>query len=147
MRLYCWLVLRTIKPPGFSTSSPVMATSGSKLNLISEVTNVMHQIGVPAHVKGYQYIREAILRVVEDISLLEAVTKNLYPSIARKFDTTPSRVERGIRHAIELERERGHTDNLERIYGYPMNFERQKPTNSEFIAVLSDKLMMMSIVS
>ncbi|HZK83728.1 MAG TPA: sporulation transcription factor Spo0A [Desulfosporosinus sp.] len=131
----------------YSTTSPVATSVGSGLNLTVEVTNMMHQIGIPAHVKGYQYIRDAILMVVEDVSLLGAVTKELYPGIAKKFDTAPSRVERGIRHAIELAWERGHTDTLKRIFGYSMNIERQKPTNSEFIALLADKLRVMSKVS
>lgn len=131
----------------FTTASPVVTTVGSGVNLSVEVTTMMHQIGIPAHVKGYQYIRDAILMVVEDVSLLGAVTKELYPGIAKKFDTAPSRVERGIRHAIELAWERGHTDTLKRIFGYSMNIERQKPTNSEFIALLADKLRVMSKVS
>lgn len=131
----------------FSSAPPVVAATGSGLNLCVEVTTMMHQIGIPAHVKGYQYIRDAILMVVEDVSLLGAVTKELYPGIAKKFDTAPSRVERGIRHAIELAWERGHTDTLKRIFGYSMNIERQKPTNSEFIALLADKLRVMSKVS
>jgi len=130
----------------YSDASNITA-GGSKLNLFNEVTTTMHQIGVPAHVKGYQYIRDAILMVVEDVSLLGAVTKELYPGIARKYGTAPNRVERGIRHAIELAWERGHTDTLKRIFGYSMNIEHQKPTNSEFIAVLADKLRMMSNVS
>ncbi|MDQ7093968.1 sporulation transcription factor Spo0A [Desulfosporosinus sp. PR] len=133
--------------PQFTTASPVVTTVGSGVNLSVEVTTMMHQIGIPAHVKGYQYIRDAILMVVEDVSLLGAVTKELYPGIAKKFDTAPSRVERGIRHAIELAWERGHTDTLKRIFGYSMNIERQKPTNSEFIALLADKLRVMSKVS
>lgn len=134
--------------PQFSSSaSPILTTGGREHNLVSEVTTMMHQIGIPAHVKGYQYIREAILLVVEDVSLLGAVTKELYPSIAKKFDTAPSRVERGIRHVIELAWERGHTDTLKRIFGYSMNIECQKPTNSEFIALLSDKFIVMSNVS
>ncbi|TGE36792.1 sporulation transcription factor Spo0A [Desulfosporosinus fructosivorans] len=134
-------------PAQFSSTSPVVATAGCGVNLCVEVTTMMHQIGIPAHVKGYQYIRDAILMVVEDVSLLGAVTKELYPGIAKKFDTAPSRVERGIRHAIELAWERGHTDTLKRIFGYSMNIERQKPTNSEFIALLADKLRVMSKVS
>ena len=130
-----------------SSASPIATTVGSKHDLVSEVTSMMHQIGIPAHVKGYQYIREAILRVVEDVSLLGAVTKELYPSIAKKFDSAPSRVERGIRHAIELAWERGQKDTLKRIFGYSMNIERQKPTNSEFIALLADKFRVMSKVS
>jgi len=129
----------------FSSYSSSITTAGRELNLVSEVTALMHQIGIPAHVKGYQYIREAILMVVEDVSFLGLVTKELYPGIAKKFNTAPSRVERGIRHAIELAWERGQTDTLKRIFGYSMNIERQKPTNSEFIAVLADKLRMMNM--
>ena len=128
-------------------ASPIVTTVGSGLNLFSEVTAMMHQIGIPAHVKGYQYIRDAILMVVEDVSLLSAVTKELYPNIAKKNDTVSSRVERGIRHAIELAWVRGHTDTLKKIFGYSMNIERQKPTNSEFIALLADKFRVMSMVS
>jgi len=134
-------------PAQFSSASPIVTSMKSEHNLVSEVTTMMHQIGVPAHVKGYQYIRDAILMVVEDVSLLGAVTKELYPGIAKKFDTAPSRVERGIRHAIELAWVRGQTDTLKRIFGYSMNIERQKPTNSEFIALLADKLRVMSNVS
>jgi two-component system response regulator (stage 0 sporulation protein A) len=127
-------------PTQFSATSPVVTTVGSELNLFREVTTMMHQIGIPAHIKGYQYIRDAILMVVEDVSLLGAVTKELYPGIAKKHDTASSRVERGIRHAIELAWVRGNTDTLQQIFGYSMNIERQKPTNSEFIAILADKL-------
>ncbi|HBP63013.1 MAG TPA: sporulation transcription factor Spo0A [Desulfosporosinus sp.] len=134
-------------PTQYSNTCPVVTTVGSGLNLVSEVTNVMHKIGIPAHVKGYQYIREAILMVVEDVSLLGAVTKELYPGIAKKYDTASSRVERGIRHAIELAWERGHTDTLKQIFGYSMNVDRQKPTNSEFIAILADKFRVMGMVS
>jgi len=134
--------------PQFSSStSPIVTTVRSEHDLVSEVTTVMHQIGIPAHVKGYQYIREAILMAVEDVSILGAVTKELYPSIAKKFDSAPSRVERGIRHAIELAWERGQKDTLKRIFGYSKNIERQKPTNSEFIALLSDKFRVMGMVS
>ena len=134
-------------PTQFSSVSPIVTNVGSGFNLFSEVTTMMHQIGIPAHVKGYQYIRDAILMVVEDVSLLGAVTKELYPNIAKKHDTASSRVERGIRHAIELAWERGHTDTLKRIFGYSMNIERQKPTNSEFIALLADKFRVMGKVS
>ena len=137
----------TVAPaPVSPLASPSVTTVISEHNLASEVTKVMHQIGIPAHVKGYQYIREAILMVVGDVSLLGAITKELYPGIARKYDTLASRVERGIRHAIELAWERGQKDTLKRIFGYSMNIERQKPTNSEFIAVLADKFRMMSHV-
>ncbi len=133
--------------PAASTQTTLVSTTSAGLNLGVEVTNMMHQIGIPAHVKGYQYIRDAILMVVEDVTLLGAVTKELYPMIAKKYDTAPSRVERGIRHAIELAWERGHTETLKRIFGYSLNIERQKPTNSEFIALLADKLRVMSKVS
>jgi two-component system response regulator (stage 0 sporulation protein A) len=119
----------------------------SEFNLFNEVTATMHQIGIPAHIKGYQFIREAILMVVDDVSLLGAVTKELYPTIAKKHNTASNTVERGIRHAIELAWERGNSDTLKRIFGYSMNIERQKPTNSEFIAQLSDKLRLLSSVS
>lgn len=123
-----------------------IASTGRTVNLNVEVTTMMHQLGIPAHVKGYQYIRDAIMMVIEDVSLLGAVTKELYPAIAKKYNTAPSRVERGIRHAIELAWERGHMETLKRIFGYSMNIERQKPTNSEFIALLADKLRVMSKV-
>ncbi|MHB8124817.1 MAG: sporulation transcription factor Spo0A [Desulfitobacteriaceae bacterium] len=131
----------------YTSAAPAVTSTGNGLNIAIEVTSMMHQIGIPAHVKGYQYIRDAILMVVGDVSLLGAVTKELYPAIAKKYDTAPSRVERGIRHAIELAWERGHTETLKRIFGYSMNIERQKPTNSEFIALLADKLRIMSKVS
>ncbi|MDR3583803.1 MAG: sporulation transcription factor Spo0A [Desulfosporosinus sp.] len=130
-----------------SSASPSTTTVGNRRDLTAEVTTMMHQIGVPAHVKGYQYIRDAILMVVEDVSLLGAVTKELYPGIAKKYNTASSRVERGIRHAIELAWARGQTDTLKRIFGYSMNIERQKPTNSEFIALLADNLRVMSKAS
>ncbi|MFZ3101064.1 MAG: sporulation transcription factor Spo0A [Desulfitobacteriaceae bacterium] len=131
----------------YTSAAPSVTSVGSGINIAVEVTTMMHQIGIPAHVKGYQYIRDAIIMVVEDVSLLGAVTKELYPAIAKKYETAPSRVERGIRHAIELAWERGHTETLKRIFGYSMNIERQKPTNSEFIALLADKLRMMSKAS
>jgi len=129
-----------------SQTCSAIAPVGKSVNINYEVTTMMHQLGIPAHVKGYQYIRDAILMVIEDVSLLGAVTKELYPAIAKKYNTAPSRVERGIRHAIELAWERGHMETLKRIFGYSMNIERQKPTNSEFIALLADKLRVMSKV-
>ncbi len=137
----------SVTAPALTTAAAPVTSVGNGINLGAEVTSMMHQIGIPAHVKGYQYIRDAILMVVDDVSLLGAVTKELYPAIAKKYDTAPSRVERGIRHAIELAWERGHTETLKRIFGYSMNIERQKPTNSEFVALLADKLRVMSKVS
>ncbi|MFR0880671.1 MAG: sporulation transcription factor Spo0A [Oscillospiraceae bacterium] len=104
------------------------------------VTEVIHQLGVPAHIKGYHYLREAILASLEDKELLESVTKMLYPTVAKKFDTTSSRVERAIRHAIEIAWDRGDLDTLNSFFGYTVNTCKGKPTNSEFIALITDKL-------
>ena len=109
-------------------------------NLEALVTNVIHEVGVPAHIKGYQYLREAIIMVVNDIDVINQITKCLYPQIARKFHTTPSRVERAIRHAIEVAGGRGQQDVVENIFGYTVSASKGKPTNSEFIAMISDKL-------
>ncbi|HZK55030.1 MAG TPA: sporulation transcription factor Spo0A [Desulfosporosinus sp.] len=114
----------------------------STVNYEVEVTRMIHQMGVPAHVKGYQYLRDAIVNVVLDVSLLGAVTKELYPMIAVKYKTTPSRVERAIRHAIELAWDRGNVDFMNRYFGYTINVDRGKPTNSEFVAMVADKLRM-----
>ncbi|QGP94058.1 Stage 0 sporulation protein A [Neomoorella glycerini] len=120
-------------------AAPAQANRGGR-NMDVEVTRIIHQMGVPAHIKGYQYLREAILMVIDDISLLGAVTKELYPLVARKFMTTPSRVERAIRHAIELAWDRGNVEMMNKFFGYTINVERGKPTNSEFIAMIADKL-------
>lgn len=109
-------------------------------NLESEITNIIHEIGVPAHIKGYLYLREAILMVVNDVELLSAVTKELYPSIGKKFNTTASRVERAIRHAIEVAWSRGQVETINKIFGYTIHNSKGKPTNSEFIAMVADKL-------
>ena len=104
------------------------------------VTNIIHEVGVPAHIKGYQYLREAIIMVVNDIDVINQITKSLYPKIAYKFNTTPSRVERAIRHAIEVAWGRGQVDTVESIFGYTVSNSKGKPTNSEFIAMIADKL-------
>lgn len=117
------------------------------INFDIEVTNVIHQMGIPAHIKGYQYLRDAIIMVMYDLDLLGAITKELYPSIAEKYETTPSRVERSIRHAIELAWNRGNVDLINNYFGYTINIERGKPTNSEFIAMLADKLRLEYSVS
>lgn len=109
-------------------------------NLESEVTRIIHQMGVPAHVKGYLYLRDAIIFVTEEVNLMGAVTKELYPMIAEKYNTTASRVERAIRHAIELAWDRGNVEMMNSFFGYTINIERGKPTNSEFIAMVADKL-------
>jgi two-component system response regulator (stage 0 sporulation protein A) len=107
-----------------------------------EVTNMIHEIGIPAHIKGYLYLREAILMVINRVDLLSGVTKELYPAIASKYKTTPSRVERAIRHAIEVAWSRGNVDVINGIFGHTVNRDRGKPTNSEFIAMVADKLRM-----
>lgn len=112
----------------------------SDSNLEALVTNVIHEVGVPAHIKGYQYLREAIMMVVGDIDVINQITKTLYPRIAQKFETTPSRVERAIRHAIEVAWGRGQADVVENIFGYTISASKGKPTNSEFIAMIADKL-------
>ena len=109
-------------------------------NLEALVTNVIHEVGVPAHIKGYQYLREAIMMVVNDIDVINQITKSLYPKIAFKFNTTPSRVERAIRHAIEVAWGRGQQEVVENIFGYTISAAKGKPTNSEFIAMIADKL-------
>ena len=109
-------------------------------DLEADVTNMIHEIGVPAHIKGYQYLREAIMMSVEDIEMLGSITKILYPTIAKKFQTTPSRVERAIRHAIEVAWNRGKMDTIDELFGYTINNGKGKPTNSEFIALIADKI-------
>ena len=111
-------------------------------NLEAQITDIIHEIGIPAHIKGYFYIREAISMVINNVELLSAVTKELYPSIASKYNTTPSRVERAIRHAIEVAWNRGCVETLNSLFGYTTTKDRGKPTNSEFIAMISDKLRM-----
>lgn len=109
-------------------------------DLETKITKIIQEIGVPAHIKGYLYLREAITIVIDDMDYLGAVTKELYPAVANKFNTTPSRVERAIRHAIEVAWNRGKIDTLDRIFGYTINNNKGKPTNSEFIALIADKL-------
>ena len=104
------------------------------------VTNMIHEVGVPAHIKGYSYLRTAIMLVLEDRQLIESITKLLYPTVAKKFSTSSSRVERAIRHAIEVAWDRGDTDTLNNLFGFTINQSKGKPTNSEFIAMISDKL-------
>ena len=109
-------------------------------NLEKDVTDMIHEIGVPAHIKGYQYLREAIMMSVEDVEMLNSITKILYPSIAKKYQTTPSIVERAIRHAIEVAWSRGKMETLDALFGYTINIGKGKPTNSEFIALIADKI-------
>lgn len=106
------------------------------------ITEFIHDMGVPAHIKGYQYLREAILMSVLDMDMLNSVTKILYPEVAKKFHTTPSRVERAIRHAIEVAWSRGKVETIEEMFGYTVSQGKGKPTNSEFIALITDKIRM-----
>ena len=109
-------------------------------DLEQDVTDMIHEIGVPAHIKGYQYLREAIMMSVDDPSMISSITKILYPTIAKRFQTTPSRVERAIRHAIEVAWSRGKMETLDALFGYTINTGKGKPTNSEFIALIADKI-------
>ena len=114
--------------------------ANSRFDLEAAVSDIIHEIGVPAHVKGYKYLREAITMAVLDMDVMGAVTKVLYPEVAQTFHTTPSRVERAIRHAIELAWERGDLDILQKYFGYTVSNSKGKPTNSEFIAMIADRL-------
>ena len=118
----------------------VVKFSGGTFDIEANVTSIIQKIGIPAHIKGYQYIREAIMMVIKDMDAINSVTKILYPTIARKFSTTSSRVERAIRHAIEVAWDRGDPDVLDSMFGYTILSSKGKPTNSEFIAMISDKL-------
>ena len=134
----------TLSPSGsygsvLQKSSGVVPMAKSK-NLDANITSIIHEIGVPAHIKGYQYLREAITMVYNNIEILGAITKTLYPAIAEKFKTTPSRVERAIRHAIEVAWTRGNIESISHLFGYTVNMSKSKPTNSEFIAMVADKL-------
>ncbi len=125
--------LRSLRQP--RTEDPY-----SQINLLTQVTALLHDIGVPAHIKGYQYLREAIMMSVNDMEVINAVTKILYPTVAKRFSTTPSRVERAIRHAIEVAWDRGDVEEIQKIFGYTVSNIKGKPTNSEFIAMLADHL-------
>jgi len=118
------------------------ATNLHAAGLENLVTSIIHEVGVPAHIKGYQYVREAIMISVEDMDAINSVTKVLYPEVAKRFGTTPSRVERAIRHAIEVAWDRGDLDTLQKYFGYTVNSTKGKPTNSEFIAMIADRLVL-----
>lgn len=121
-------------------TSPSQINSSSNLEVV--ITDIIHQIGVPAHIKGYHYLREAIMMAVNDIEIMNSVTKCLYPSVAKKHGTTSSRVERAIRHAIEVAWDRGDVDVLNSYFGYTIHSGKGKPTNSEFISLIADKLQL-----
>lgn len=149
MRMICDLLMRNQGfqiminvPHNEGPQEAVVEAAANKKahDLEKDVTDIIHEIGVPAHIKGYQYLREAIMMSVEDREMLSAVTKILYPSIAKKYHTTSSRVERAIRHAIEVAWNRGNMDTLDSMFGYTINVGKGKPTNSEFIALIVDKI-------
>jgi two-component system response regulator (stage 0 sporulation protein A) len=123
---------------GETASAP--AKNVAVRDLEKDVTDMIHEIGVPAHIKGYQYLREAIMMSVEDPSMISSITKILYPTIAKRFQTTPSRVERAIRHAIEVAWSRGRMETLDAMFGYTVDTGKGKPTNSEFIALIADRI-------
>lgn len=132
-------------PSGKSANTAKASQETQKQNLVirdleQDVTNMIHEIGVPAHIKGYQYLREAIMMSVEDPGMISSITKILYPTIAKRFQTTPSRVERAIRHAIEVAWSRGRMETLDALFGYTIDTGKGKPTNSEFIALIADRI-------
>ena len=128
-------------------TSPETKALQNKHMIDQTITNVIKEIGVPAHIKGYSYLREAIQMVYSDIELLGSITKVLYPEIAKKFQTTPSRVERAIRHAIEVAWNRGNYETISKMFGYTVHHLKSKPTNSEFIAMIADKIRMDNMAS
>lgn len=126
---------------GTTTSAPIYENKTAVVhNLESDVTNIIHEIGVPAHIKGYQYLRDAIMMSVNDPEMLNSITKLLYPTIAKNHKTTPSRVERAIRHAIEVAWSRGKMDTIDELFGYTVSNGKGKPTNSEFVALIADRI-------
>ena len=127
---------------GAAVQRQLPARRPDKAGIEALVTGIIHEIGVPAHIKGYQYLREAIIIAVNDMDVINAITKVLYPQVAKAFQTTPSRVERAIRHAIEVAWDRGDLDTLQRFFGYTVSNTKGKPTNSEFIALIADKLQL-----
>ncbi|SET60534.1 two-component system, response regulator, stage 0 sporulation protein A [Salinibacillus kushneri] len=135
-----------IKSPQPSVAQTAQRAN-KKVDLDASITNIIHEIGVPAHIKGYMYLRTAISMVYHDIELLGSITKVLYPDIAKQFNTTASRVERAIRHAIEVAWNRGNVDSISKLFGYTVNMSKAKPTNSEFIAMVADRLRLEHKVS
>jgi len=121
--------------------TPMMDYSTLRAAVITRVTSLLHDIGVPAHIKGYQYLRDSIMMVISNPEVINAVTKVLYPEVARRYNTTPSRVERAIRHAIEVAWDRGDVEQIQKIFGYTVSNQKGKPTNSEFIAMLADSMI------
>ncbi|MBK5241402.1 sporulation transcription factor Spo0A [Clostridium sp.] len=136
-----------IIPNAYNTEIKINRNQSVDVDMIDQITNIMHEIGIPAHIKGYMFAREAISMVVNDVELLSAVTKELYPLIGEKFNTTASRVERAIRHSIEVAWNRGQIETINKIFGYSIRNGKAKPTNSEFIAMVADKLRLQNRVS
>ena len=136
------LTVSAVCPPVLLSKAGVGIPPRKEQSLEAAVTEIIHEIGVPAHIKGYQYLREAIILAIEDIDIINAVTKVLYPTVAKKFSTTPSRVERAIRHAIEVAWDRGDVEVLQRVFGYTVSGVKGKPTNSEFIAMIADNMIL-----
>ncbi|MCD8049401.1 MAG: sporulation transcription factor Spo0A, partial [Clostridia bacterium] len=138
--LYDRIMLLCRRSAGRRTGGEFSYSRPSDRTLEISVTNTIHAVGVPANIKGYQYLRDAIIMSINDTELINAVTKQLYPKVAQKHNTSPSRVERAIRHAIEVACVRGNEEELYRLFGYTVNNAKGKPTNSEFIAMIADKL-------
>ncbi|MFR8032535.1 MAG: sporulation transcription factor Spo0A [Lachnospiraceae bacterium] len=131
---------KKLKMNEFNREDYIPKAPEMKHTLEQDVTDMIHEIGVPAHIKGYQYLRDAIMMCVEDMDMLNSITKILYPEIAKHYQTTPSRVERAIRHAIEVAWSRGKMDTIDALFGYTIHNGKGKPTNSEFIALISDRI-------
>ena len=143
MNSLCEHLRRLLEVRSSDRSKPKSGTAPAEQgtpDIETQVTKIIHQIGVPAHIKGYQYLRTAILLTIQDSDIINSVTKVLYPSVAKKYQTTTSRVERAIRHAIEVAWDRGDVDTLNSYFGYTIQNNRGKPTNSEFIAMIADNL-------
>ena len=140
--------IRSVKPKCnnkniHKTSNPLINSNHEAINvhvLETEITSIIHDIGIPAHIKGYNYLRDSIILAIKDSEVINCITKILYPTIAKMYQTTPSRVERAIRHAIEVAWNRGNTDTLNDLFGYTISNGKGKPTNSEFIALIADKI-------
>lgn len=139
--------MTNLNQPTFVTTVKSSPAAMKSRNLDASITSIIHEIGVPAHIKGYLYLREAITMVYNDVELLGSITKVLYPDIAKKFNTTASRVERAIRHAIEVAWSRGNLDSISNLFGYTISNTKAKPTNSEFIAMVADKLRIEAKIS
>jgi two-component system response regulator (stage 0 sporulation protein A) len=133
-------IIKEMQSQVFVEDDNIIYDHKEEIELDAEITEILHEVGVPAHIKGYMYLREAILLVIENVDFIGSITKTLYPEIALRFSTTASRVERAIRHAIEIAWVRGNVDAISDIFSYTISYNKSKPTNSEFIAMISDRL-------